>query len=116
MCNRWFRFLFTDFYLDTQLFINEGTPVDVLLFFKFNELLWNKKIKKFPLMSSKESLMQWVGKVLRPLLNVHSLFRYSHLLKSKKFILFFLIVHPAPHLDKKTRNVEIFVNLLKKKN
>jgi len=44
--------------------------------------------------------------------NIHSLFHCSHLLKSKKFILFLINVHSTPHLDRKKqkcRNVCTFI-------
>jgi len=49
---------------------------------------------------------------------VHSLFHCSHLLKSKKFILFLINVHSAPHLDRKKqkwRNLCKFIKIEKGK-
>jgi len=45
-----------------------------------------------------------------------SLFHCGHLLKSEKFILFLINVTQHPILTEKYRNVEMFANLLKKKN
>jgi len=56
-----------------------------------------------------QSKIQRVRKVFRPLYIFHSLFHCSHLLKSKKFILFLINVHSAPHLDRKNRNVNNFI-------
>jgi len=58
--------------------------------------------------------IQWVRKVFRPLYMVHSLFHCSHLLKSKMFILFLIIVHSAPRLDRKNKKCRNFCKFIKK--
>jgi len=58
--------------------------------------------------------IQWVRKVFRPLYVCHSLFHCSQLLKSKKFHLFLINVHSAPHLDRKKQKCKNFCKFIKK--
>ncbi len=61
--------------------------------------------------------IQWVWKVFRPPLIFHSLLYCSHLLKSFKFVFFSSLMYTQhPILTEKHRIVDIFADLLKKKN
>ncbi len=61
--------------------------------------------------------IQWVRKVFRPPLIFHSLLYCSHLLKSFKFGFFSSLMYTQhPILTEKHRIVDIFADLLKKKN
>jgi len=60
------------------------------------------------------TFIPWVRKVFRPLSIVHSLFHCSHLLKSKKSILFLVNKHSASHLDRKKQKCRNFRKFIKK--
>ena len=67
-----------------------------------------------PILLWQYKLIQWVQKVFKTLYIFHSLFHCSHLLKSKKFILFLINVHSAPHLDRKKQKCRNFCKFIKK--
>jgi len=62
----------------------------------------------------KNKIYSGYGKYSDPFKMFHSLFYCRHLLKAKKIILFLIIVHSAPHLDRQIQICRHFSKFIKK--